>query len=167
MSMQRWDPWSDIVTLREAMNSLLEESFVRPRDAMTSRGPGLPLDVREDDDAFTVIASLPGVDPANVEITVLGDTLRLHGEQRSETEREEGEGGRWLIRERRVGSFDRAVTLPSAIDARGANAEFKDGVLTVTVPKADAAKPRSIPVQSGGRQPQAIEVEGSSSDKET
>jgi HSP20 family protein len=159
--MQRWDPWNEMLSLREAMNNLLEESFVRPRGGATQAGGvGLAVDVREDADTFTVKASVPGVDPADVDITVLGDTVRIHGERRSETEREGGEGQRWLVRERSVGTFDRAIALPTAVDPEGANAEFKDGVLTITLPKAETAKPRSIPVRGAGSQPQAIDVEG-------
>lgn len=164
--MQRWDPWSDIVTLREAMNSLFEESFVRPRGgAMPSGGLGLPVDVYEDADTFTIMASVPGIDPSNVEITVVGDTLRIQGERRSDPEREDGEGQRWLIRERRVGSFDRSITLPTTVDSEQAAAEFRDGVLTITLPKAETAKPRLIPVRGAGDQPQAIDVEGTPSEQ--
>ena len=148
MSITRWDPFGDIVSLREAMNNLLEESFVRPRPGATSAGgpAGLALDVRETPDAFIIHASVPGVPAENVEITVLGDTLRIRGERRDE--REEGSTSeRWLLRERRFGAFERTVALPTAVKADEADAEFKDGVLTVTLPKAEAAKPRSIPVR--------------------
>lgn len=165
--MQRWDPWGEMLSLRQAMNNLLEESFVRSPGGATQTGGslGLPVDVREDADSFTISASVPGVDPADVDITVLGDTVRIHGERRSETEREGGEGQRWLVRERSVGTFDRAIGLPTAVNPESANAEFKDGVLTVTLPKAETAKPRSIPVRGASNQPQAIDVEGTSAEK--
>jgi HSP20 family protein len=147
MSITRWDPWGDIVSLREAMNNLLEESFVRPRPGIP--GPGmassLALDVKESPERFTVTASVPGVPASDIDITVLGDTLRIRGQRKEETE-ETGEGGRWLLRERRFGAFERTVSLPAVVNPEGAAAEFKDGVLTVTLPKADMAKPRSIPV---------------------
>ncbi len=159
--MQRWDPWNEMLSLREAMNNLLEESYVRPRgdEAQTGR-VGLPVDIQEDADSFTIKASVPGIDPADVNITVLGDTIRIHGEHRSESEREGGEGRRWLVRERSVGTFDRAIGLPTAVNPERANADFRDGVLTITLPKAETAKPRSIPVRGAGSQPQAIDVEG-------
>ncbi|MCC6313985.1 MAG: Hsp20/alpha crystallin family protein [Thermomicrobiales bacterium] len=152
MSSSRWDPWSDIVTLREAMNNLLEESFVsRPRPGGESGQPatsGLALDIRETPDAYVVQASVPGVSPHDVDITVLGDRLRIRGERRGGTE-EQGENGRWILRERRFGAFERTINLPTAVKSDAAVAEFKDGVLTITLPKAEEAKPRSIPVRGG------------------
>ncbi|MGH2618501.1 MAG: Hsp20/alpha crystallin family protein [Thermomicrobiales bacterium] len=148
MSITRWDPWGDIVSLREAMNNLLEESFVRPRPGIA--GPGmassLALDVREMPDSFVVTASVPGVPPSDIDITVLGDTLRIRGHRKEETE-ETGEGGRWLLRERRFGAFERTVSLPTLVNSEAATADFRDGVLTIVLPKADQAKPRSIPVK--------------------
>lgn len=148
MSTSRWDPLSDIVSLREAMNNLLEESFVRPRNAPPGVPAGLAVDVRETNDAFVVTASVPGVSPNDVDITVLGETLRIRGQRREEHE-DSGEGGRWLLRERRFGAFERTISLPSAIRSGAAEADFKDGVLTITLPKAEEAKPRSIPVRAG------------------
>jgi HSP20 family protein len=167
MSTTRWDPWGDIVSLREAMNNLLEESFVRPRPG--APGPGmassLALDVKETPDAFIVVASVPGVPPSDIDITVLGDTLRIRGHRREESD-EGGEGSRWLLRERRFGAFERTVSLPAQVEADEATADFQDGVLTITLPKAGSARPRSIPVtggtsrgeMSGGSTPTEVEV---------
>lgn len=166
MSTTRWDPWGDIVSLREAMNNLLEESFVRPRPGIS--GPGmassLALDVRETPEKFVVTASVPGVPSSDIDITVLGETLRIRGHRKEELE-ESPEGSRWLLRERRFGAFERTVSLPSTVDSEGAAADFKDGVLTITLPKADIAKPRSIPVrgsaagESDSREAESTEVE--------
>ena len=169
MSITRWDPWGDIVSLREAMNNLLEESFVRPRPGMP--GPGmassLALDVKETPDRFVVTASVPGVPSTDIDITVLGDTLRIRGHRTEEKESEEAGGGsRWLLRERRFGAFERTVSLPTVVDAENAAADFKDGVLTVTLPKAETAKPKSIPVSgatagasaASGAEPTEVEV---------
>jgi HSP20 family protein len=148
MSITRWDPWGDIVSLREAMNNLLEESFVRPRPGVP--GPGmassLALDVKETPDAFTVIASVSGVPPSDIDITVLGDTLRIRGHRKDDSE-EVGDGGRWLLRERRFGAFERTVSLPSLVEADQATADFQDGVLTIILPKAGVSRPRTIPVK--------------------
>jgi HSP20 family protein len=160
MSSSRWDPWNEFVSLRDAMNNLLEESFVsRPRTegAQTGSGAsaptgasGLALDIRETRDAFEVVASVPGVAPEDVDITVIGDRLRISGERTDESEQRDPEA-KWVLRERRFGSFERSVALPAAVKAEAAAAEFKDGVLTITLPKADEAKPRSIPVKTGAR----------------
>lgn len=168
--MQRWDPWSDIVSLREAMNSLLEDSFVRARGGSPRMGGSLAVDVKEKDDAFEIRASVPGVKPEDVDVSVLGETVRIRGQFESErrsdkdqaqkqndgTESAGGhQGERWIIRERRSGSFERAISLPSAVKSDDATAEFQDGVLTITLPKAEEAKPRSIPV---GAKPHEIDV---------
>ena len=165
MSISRWDPLGELVSLREAMNNLLEESFVRPRQGGTpGQAAGLAVDVRETPDAFVVTASVPGVSPEEVDITVLGDVLRIRGERRDDRQ-EEGQNGRWLIRERRFGAFERVVSLPTGVKSDAATADFKDGVLTITLPKAEEAKPRSIPVRGSGAggqasgQPQEIEVQ--------
>lgn len=163
MSISRWDPLGDIVTLREAMNNLLEESFVRPRPGVPGATAGLAMDVRETPDAFIVTASVPGVPADDVDITVLGDTLRIRGERREDRE-ETGENGRWLLRERRFGAFERSVSLPSTVKSGDASADFRDGVLTVTLPKAEEAKPRSIPVRNASsstsaEKPKEIEVQ--------
>jgi HSP20 family protein len=172
MSITRWDPWGDIVSLREAMNNLLEESFVRPGPGRA--GPGmassLALDVKETPEQFIITASVPGVPSSDIDITVLGDTLRIRGPRKEEVE-EAGESGRWLLRERRFGMFERTVSLPTTVDSEGASADFKDGVLTITLPKAEVAKPRSIPVKgaaAGGRSqseatPTEVEIQGSGS----
>jgi HSP20 family protein len=169
MSSSRWDPWGEIVSLREAMNNLLEESFVRPRQgsAMPGMASSLALDVKETADHFVITASVPGVPSSDIDITVLGDTLRIQGQRKEEIEKE-GEGGRWLLRERRFGAFERTVALPAAVNSEQAAADFKDGVLTITLPKAEIAMPKSIPVKgmapSGGSVGgQATEVEVRSS----
>ena len=171
VSITRWDPWGDIVSLREAMNNLLEESFVRPQPGTS--GPGmassLALDVKETLDSFMVTASVPGVPPSDIDITILGDTLRIRG-QRKEVVEETGEGNRWLLRERRFGAFERTVSLPSVVDSEGSSADFNNGVLTITLPKADVAKPRNIPIKgaaprdasSAEGQPTEVEIHASS-----
>lgn len=161
MSSSRWDPWGDIISLRDAMNNLLEESFVVPR-AAGAPAPGtlgLAVDLLERPDAFVLTASVPGVRPADVSITVLGDTVTIAGQRdASRDSRREPEGSRWLIRERHFGTFDRSVKLPSHVKPDEATADFEDGVLTVTLPKAAAAKPRTITVRSGGAAPTVHDV---------
>jgi HSP20 family protein len=172
MSISRWDPWGEIVSLREAMNNLLEESFVRPRQGISMPGmaSSLALDVKETPEKFVITASVPGVPSSDIDITVLGDTLRIRGQRKEETE-ESGEGGRWLLRERRFGAFERTVSLPTTVSSDQATADFKDGVLTISLPKADAAKPKSIPVKgvgaAGGGSAAPAEIEVQSADSPT
>jgi HSP20 family protein len=165
MSIQRWDPLRDIVTLREAMNSLLEESFVRPRAGMIAMTGGMAIDLRESDQAYIVETVVAGAKPEDVEISVLGDTLRIAVEVREGDDRQ---GEKWLLRERRFGRFERSLTLPAQVRADEATADFQDGILTISLPKAEAARPRSIPVRGittdqnqnvTPPQPQEIEIQ--------
>jgi HSP20 family protein len=146
--LARWDPVSDIVSLREAMNRLFEDSFIRPRDwPTTAEGMGmLPLDVYESNDEVTVRASIPGVNPDNIDISVIGATLTIKGEKSEDREEKKGN---YHLRERHYGAFQRSVNLPSQVNVDRSQAEFKDGVLTLTLPKVEAAKPRSIKIKAG------------------
>ncbi len=151
--MSRWDPFREMLSLREAMNQLLEESVVRPASAggaggggAAGRGQPLALDVAEREDAYVVSASLPGVRPEDVHVTVLGDTLTIRAETRREDERS---SGGYLLRERQVGTLQRAVTLPGPISADDVSADYEHGILTLTLPKSRANQPRRIQVRSG------------------
>lgn len=144
MAIERWDPFRDVVSLREAMNSLLQDSFVRPAGALAGAGGGaFPLDVAENENEFVLHAQLPGVKPEEVQITVHGDTVLIRGETKAQ---EEKKGQAWHLRERRFGAFQRAVSLSAPIDADKANAQFEHGVLTLTLPKAETARPKQIKV---------------------
>jgi HSP20 family protein len=141
MNLDRWEPFRDVVSLRDAVNSLLQESFVRQGGA-----PGvssLPLDVSENEHEFVIKASLPGVRPEDVQITVHGDVLTIRGETRAE---EEKKGETWHMKERRFGSFQRSVGLNSPVSTDKANAKFEHGVLVLTLPKAEEAKPKQIKI---------------------
>ena len=154
--MSRWDPFREMLSLREAMNQLLEESVVRPASAGAAGGAGgggaagrgqpLALDVAEREDAYVVSASLPGVRPEDVHVTVLGDTLAIRAETRREDERS---AGGYLLRERHVGTLQRTVTLPGPISADDVSADYEHGILMLTLPKSRANMPRRIQVRSG------------------
>lgn len=166
MSVTRWDPFRDMVTLREAMANLLEDSFVAPRGAQAGVAGNLAVNVRETPDAFVLTAALPGVKPEDVDISVLGETLRIQAETKEEREQTPDNGkesGRWIVRERRHGMVQRVLTLPGQVKADEAQATFEHGVLTLTLPKAEAAKPRAIKVNA---QP-AIESTASESGAES
>jgi len=148
MSLIRWDPLREMLSLREAMDRLFEESFVRPRSAWPlSRAAGLTVavDMHETDDELVVTADLPGLRPDDVDIGITEDTLTMRGEFRSE---DEGESGNVHFQERRYGSFQRSMALPAPIDADAAEAEFEDGVLTIMLPKTEETRPRQIEVKA-------------------
>ena len=144
MAIQRWEPLREMVSLRDAMNSLLQESFVRPIGPLTDGNAlTVPLDIAENENEFVVKASLPGGRPEDVHITAQGDTLTIRGEIKAE---EEKKGDQYHLRERRYGQFQRTVTLSTPVSADKAQARFEDGVLTLTLPKAEEAKPKQIKI---------------------
>jgi len=109
----------------------------------------LPLDVSESDDAYIIRASIPGIAPEELEISVQNNMLTIRGETKSEQERQ---GERWHLHERRSGQFQRTITLPNNVDPNQEGAVYENGVLTLTFPKSAEAKPRRINVQSGSQQ---------------
>lgn len=159
MSITRWDPWGEMVSLRDAMDRLLSESFIRPsgEGGRAATPMSLAVDVREDGDQFVVSAPMPGMTPDDIEISVLGDTVRIHGERR-EQHQEGGDNQRWIMREQRYGAFERMVRLPATVRAEAAQAEFTNGVLTIRLPKTEEAKERRIPIIGGQRSGRAQDV---------
>jgi HSP20 family protein len=139
--VRRTSPLGELVSLRQAMDRLFEDSFVRPRFGGPGEGATMPLDITSSADSLQIDASLPGIRPEDVEITVEDGTLTIRAESRSEQERTEGEV---LISEIRRGSVSRAVALPTGLEAHKATATFDNGVLRLTIPKAEAIKPRQI-----------------------
>lgn len=140
--VRRTSPLGELVSLRQAMDRLFEDSFVRPRTWNGGESHAmLPLDITNSPDALTVDAALPGIRPEDVEITVEDGTLTIRAESRSERQTTEGET---LINEIQRGSLSRAVALPSGLEADKATATFEHGVLRLTIPRAEAVKPRQI-----------------------
>ena len=142
-------PFGDLLSLRQAMDRLFEESFVNPRTWTWGEHQLVALDVYATDEDLVVEANLPGVKPEEVDITVEGNTLTIAGETRSARKDEEGST---LIQEIRRGSFSRSLTLPDGLEADKATATFEDGVLTLRIPKAEQVKPRQIKITSGDAQ---------------
>lgn len=144
MAMQRWDPFGEMMSLREAMDRLLQDSFVRPAGQMLGGRGSVPLDLAESDDTYVVQATMPGVNPDDLQISIQGDQLTIRGDMKAEEKRE---GQNWIVRERRSSSFHRTVTLPSPVNADQAQARYENGVLTLTLPKAAQARPKQIKIQ--------------------
>lgn len=135
-----------LARLRNEMDDLFERFFGDPFDVSLpfSGGRGMRLDLAESESEVVVKAELPGVDPKDVEINVTGNVLTLRGEKKSDRE----ESGRdFHFVERQYGSFHRSIPLPTAVDADRVAAEYKNGVLTVTLPKHPDARPKRIPLR--------------------
>jgi HSP20 family protein len=140
--IRRTNPLGELISLRQAMDRLFDDSFIRPRSVLSDEHQ-LALDIRTSADELVVEAALPGVKPEDVNISVLGDTLTISAAHREE---DSGEDEGYSYREIRRGSFTRSVTLPSGVNADAARATFENGLLTLHLPKAEEAKARQIPV---------------------
>jgi HSP20 family protein len=140
-----FDPFVELNAYRDALRQLLESGWVMPRDFMPSAVAAvvIPLDVIDTGPSIVIQANLPGVRPEEVNITVTGSTLTIKG---AIPERDEFPGSNVLRRERRAASFSRSLSLPVAVEAEHGEARFKDGVLTLSLPKAEAVRPKNIKI---------------------
>lgn len=143
----RRDPvFREMAAWRNAMDRLFEESVENPGYWDRPGHWALALDVVENPESFTVKASVPGINPDDLEITLSDNVLTIKGEIQ---ESQEAEGANWHLRERRFGNFQRSITLPTPVNAEAIDATYVDGVLTLKVPKAEEIRPRRINVKAG------------------
>jgi HSP20 family protein len=146
-NLTRWDPFNDMLTLREAMNQLFEESFVAPSGQRRGQGGFVPaLDLSETADGYLVEIAAPGLKPEDLQITLENNVLTIKGEVRQASEDKQRNYHRV---ERRYGAFQRTVALPSTVKADGIKAELSNGILRLDIPKAEEVKPRRIDVKVG------------------
>ncbi|HWN97480.1 MAG TPA: Hsp20/alpha crystallin family protein [Methylomirabilota bacterium] len=144
--MNVWSPFRHLSTLRDEIDRL----FDSPLNALTNDSQQflngwLPtLDLHEDKDHLVLKAELPGMKKEDIDISLHGDVLTLSGERKEEENYEKAETYR---AERFLGRFQRTLTLPFAVNASKVQASYKDGILTVTLPKAEEAKPKQIQVK--------------------
>jgi len=143
MAIERWHPFTELMSLRQAMDRLFEDSFVRPTHALATLGEaGAPtLDIYQTPNEVVVKAALPGLKPEDVNIDITGETLTIRGESKAEQEVKKED---YLYQERRYGAFSRSVVLPSGLKTDKAEATMEDGILTLTIPKAEEVKPKKI-----------------------
>jgi len=146
----RWEPFGGLTSLRQAMDRLFEDSFVRPSRLWPELvGEEPALDVYQTDKDVVVKASLPGIKPEEVDISVTGDVLTIKGEHKEEEEEKKAD---YFRKERRYGAFRRSMTLPVSVKAEKADANFENGVLTITLPKTEEAKPKQIKVKGKAKE---------------
>ncbi|MBI4496276.1 MAG: Hsp20/alpha crystallin family protein [Chloroflexi bacterium] len=150
MALTRWEPFRELETMREQMDRLMERFFpeFRGREALEAGTMSLPLDIWETPEAINIEASVPGIRPEDLDIRVEGNVLTIRGEMKREREIKEEN---ILRQERRSGRCFRQVSLPATVQAEKAEARFENGVVTITLPKAEAARPKQIPVRTGAR----------------
>jgi HSP20 family protein len=144
MPIVRFEPFRDLTTQREYVR-LLKEAFspMSGETEVSTRSWAPPVDIYETEDAIVLKAELPGIDPKDVEVRVEDNTLYLKGERNYEKDVNEQNYHRI---ERSYGSFARSFTLPNSISAEKVKAEYKDGLLTLTMPKREEAKPKTIKI---------------------
>lgn len=157
--VRRASPLGELVSLRQAMDRLFEDSFVRPHSWAVGSldGYGFPVDVTNGPDSLVIEASLPGFKPDDVDVTVENGTLSIRAESRSE--RTEGEG-EMLMHEIRRGTVSRTIGLPTGIEPDKATATFEHGILKLQIPKAEAVKPRQIHITPTTSERGAIDSNG-------
>ncbi len=154
MTMMRWDPFTEANTLRDVMDRFFG-AWDRPRMLYNgSNGDSvrpLPIDMYETSDAFVVKAQIPGVHPDNVNVTVEQGYLTIKCHVPSDVQKEEARTYNWVHREVGYGEYARSINLPGLVDADKVEATFDLGVLTLHIPKAEAAKPKQIKVKVGAQ----------------
>ena len=145
MELVRFSPMRDVLRMRHRMNHLFDDLFYPRSESgeMTARGWQPAVDIYDNEEGIVIKAELPGIDRKDIVVDVKGRVLTLKGERRSESETT---GENWYRQERCHGKFERAFTLPGEVDRDKIQADFKDGVLKIDVPKPEAQKPKQITI---------------------
>ncbi len=141
----RWNPTDELLNVRQMMDRFFEAPWRSLTNGFDE--DRLALDVHEDDHTYTVTTALPGVNPDDIEVKLENDVLMIAGETHQQR-KEEDDNKRVLLQERRYGSFMRRIRLPQPVDADKIEAVVENGVLTLTLPKTEAAQPRKITVKA-------------------
>ncbi len=154
-NITRWNPYQEMSNMRRLMRRMFDDPFLS-QEFETDQAAlwELPLDVMEDQDGYKIKASLPGINPDDLDITYNNNTLTIRGETKAEDEQKESH---YHLRERRFGSFQRSVYLPTSIQSDKIQADYSDGILTLHLPKTEEVKPKRIAVRSGGQSQKQID----------
>jgi HSP20 family protein len=155
-TLVRFDPFSEALSLRDAVNRLFEESFVHP--GWFLNGPATiaaPMDVYETEQGYQVHVLLPGVKGEDIDLSVQQNTLTIKGQYKPLLE--EGKQVNWLVQEIGSGSFERTITFPKPVDADHIGTSYEYGILTISVPFSEVSRPKRISI-TGGQQKQLAEA---------
>ena len=161
MTIIRRTPRSELMSYRSAFDRLFDDAAFRPLAWGGMVESRLPLDITSTEDTIEVEAALPGIHPDDVEITIHQDTLTIGVKEQAERETKEGER---VYRELRRSSGSRTLTLPNGLDTDHAAATFENGMLRLSIPRAEAAKPRQIPVTQVSEATHAVAAESGSTE---
>lgn len=156
-SLSRWDPFRDFFALQNEMDRFLNNAF-RMVSGESQNGNTYwtpPLDVWENEDEYVVAASLPGIEPENVDVKLVNQTLTIQGQVQQEEPQ-----GQIRLRERQYGNFYRSIQLPMSVDSDQIEANYYNGVLTLHLPKTEEAKPKRITVHTNGHTAHSIHSNG-------
>jgi len=143
--LSRWDPFQEIMTLRDQFDRFFDDFIANSGNGKQSKLWSLPIDLIEMDDQYVVKASLPGVNPDHLEITISNNVLTIKGETKPE---EDFMNAHYLLRERWFGCFQRRITLPAKVNEDQIEANYDAGVLKLILPKSEEARPTRIAIQS-------------------
>ena len=143
--LTRWDPFQEMLNLRRTVDRLFDNVSTDHELAQPSLW-GLAVDVVENKDDFIVKASVPGVNPDDLDVSYADDTLTIKGEIKSDNEVKENQ---YHLHERRYGSFTRSISLPTKIKGDAIDASYQNGVITLRLPKAEEVKPKRIAIKVG------------------
>ena len=164
MTINRYDPFREALSLRNAIDQLFSQSFVSPSWYSGSSQGIAPMNVHETENGYRVDVSLPGVKPEDIDLTIHQNTLTVKGQYNYENRPEQQQGQQqgqknWLIREISSGSFERTISFPRPIDPEKIETRYENGILTVNVPVSEASRPKKISVKGSQSQPKTIEAQ--------
>jgi HSP20 family protein len=144
-ALVRWQPYGEMVSLSDVVDRMLSRAFFRPFEFAPywDGTQAMPVDVTENADGYTVKASVPGIKPEELDVTIENNVLTIRTERKAEESNDEP---RW--QERYYGKLERCFTLPVEVDANKAEAKLEHGVLTLNLPKAETVKPKTIKIQA-------------------
>lgn len=142
-NLTRWEPFREARRMHDMLDRMMDRSLLDP--FYSGMEGTIPLDMYQTDDEIIVKASAPGLTADDLDISITGDTLTIRGEFQAD---EVQEGARYHVRERKIESFARSIKLPTMVNVEQAKAEFENGILTLSLPKVEEVKPKTISVKA-------------------
>jgi HSP20 family protein len=144
LRLTRLDPFREMVDIRRRMDEMMQRAFSGGEGEQPAFG--MDVDGSETEEAYEIEAAMPGIKPEDIDVTLDSNVLTIRGKMKAE---QEEKGKTYHVRERRVGSFARSITLPTTVDADKIEARYEDGVLKLRLPKAEEARPKRIEIKKG------------------
>lgn len=157
LTLKRYDPFQEVLSLHDAMNQLFTQSFVQPGwNSTGSQALTTPINVFETDQGYQVHVLLPGMNPEDIELTVQQNTLTIKGQFHPFMEQEKNV--KWLVQEFGPGSFERTITFPKPFYSEEITTNYENGVLSLWLPISESSRPKRISITSGQSQPVTVEA---------